>query len=181
MDENLKDGTAPQRNYRFKRNSIDYLSDGEPVQSPLVRSYYKWWAEFGSKLPSIRDVRSPALDSLRDNMFIIEILPGERFLFADRGYMVNRILGTSNQGFTIETGDGSANNGNTELTWLAGYYQSLVEKRKCGHILGVLLSLQYMDIDYESLDSPVTNENGEINYIVGIIDTIPSNLLVNEK
>ena len=60
---------------------------------------------------------------------------------------------------------------------LARYYAAIARNRQCSRCQGILMTLNFMDINFESLDSPVMGPDGAVSHIIGIIDTDPSNLI----
>ncbi|RED52326.1 hypothetical protein [Aestuariispira insulae] len=169
---------AGEKNYRYQLESVEVLEDASRIQSPMIRKFFNWWRSFGPELPGIDAFDSFPHDELQPNIFRVDVIGEGRFLFGGRGHMARMILGGKNTGSEFSTNLTEASSQfEQENAKLAQYYATVAKNRLCSHCQGTLMTLNFMDIGFESLDAPLGNAHGDITHIVGIIDTNPSNIL----
>ena len=174
--------SAGEKNYRYQLESVEVLENGQAIHSPMIRKYFDWWESFGPCLPSIADFDAFPYPDLEPNLFKVEMLYAGRFRFMGRGRMAAKILGGSNLGVEISA---HVRDGDSQLAKeherLARYYDTVALNLQCSRCAGTLQSINFMDVGFESLDSPIGNADGTVTHIIGIIDTDPSNLLQDEE
>lgn len=167
-----------EKNYRYQLRDVQIVKEASLIQSPLIRKYYNWWHSFKPNLPTIQDFEQFPFPELNGNMFRIQAISDDQFKFETRGRIASKLLGGSNTDVIIKTNvDDASTQLEKEHVRLAKYYQAVANNRMCHLCAGTLLTINFMDVGFESLDSPIGLPDGTITHIIGIIDTNPSNLL----
>lgn len=173
------DRQTVERNYHYQLESVQSVKDDEGINSPLIRKCFQWWDGFKPALPTYEAYDAFPHPALGKNMFHVKVLSPSRFQFMQRGKLANKILGGSNNNLIISADEtGVKTPLEKEHLRLARYYASIVASRQCSLCKGTLLTINFMDIAFESIDCPIANSEGLVSDIIGLIDTNPSNLIL---
>lgn len=129
---------------------------------------YDWWCRVnGGKIPLRRMFDVVDHKMIIPNLFLTEVLPDGDFVFRLFGETVIQLVGRNRKGELVQKGEvgeyGHA---------LYEYYHSVVAGRVCRLCLG---SLAFAGRDlrkFESIDCPLTDEGGNITFIVGVMDFV---------
>lgn len=146
------------------------VTDTTNFLSPKVAQLYRWWRDHApgdppSQLPLRREFDILDHVSIVPDLFLVEVLPDDRFLMKLEGERVIELFGVNNSGRIIEEGAGEADYGHA----LAEYYRSIVDERTCRRCIG---NLERIDdrrwLSFESIDCPLSRDGTRVDYIVGV-------------
>jgi hypothetical protein len=140
------------------------VSSIEDFTTPPVRSLYKWWQSSLPDLPSYSDFKIENHWSIAANLYVIQFLSPGRYFYRLNGEKVVDITGTSLRGHEI-----SKNDSLLENRYLATYLDKIVENATCKRCSGKLENFGSPLLNFESVDCPLLNSEGQIEYIIGAI------------
>lgn len=147
--------------FRLDVSSIDDFS------TPSVRSLYQWWQSFRPDLPRYSDFKIEKHWSIAANLYVIQFLAPGQYLYRLNGEKVVEITGASLRGHEI-----SKNDSLLENRYLATYLDKVVENSTCKRCAGKLDNFGSPLLKFESVDCPLLNNEGQIEYIIGAIATL---------
>ncbi|MTI08266.1 PAS domain-containing protein [Curvivirga aplysinae] len=148
----------------FEDVSRVHIQSSDDFRSDQARELYEWWQSFTPKLPCRDDFKIEENWHIAPNLFLIECLGDGKFLYRLNGEEVRNLVGKNQAGsyFSLE--------GETpELVNLAKYLDGLRQIKKPIRCIGSLAFFGKTKKQFESLDCPLFDENGNVTFIIGII------------
>lgn len=146
------------------------VTDTTDFLSPKVAHLYRWWraqlpGDPSSRLPLRRAFDIVDHVSIVPDLFLVEVLPDNRFLMKVEGERVIELFGVNNSGRIVEEGADEADYGHA----LAEYYRSIVEERGCRRCTGNLERIYDRRwLEFESIDCPLSRDGARVDYIIGV-------------
>ncbi|HYE01067.1 MAG TPA: PAS domain-containing protein [Alphaproteobacteria bacterium] len=154
--------------HHFKDIQVATVDRPDRLRAPLARRLFGWWQAAGAGgLPRRRDFDIVEHPQLAAHVFLVRVDTPERFTFRLLGDETIRICGRNNTGVTVAPEDPDP-----YRSALADYYRALVAERRCKSCTG---SLDFADKSYahfESIDCPMTDEDGSIRWIIGTMELV---------
>jgi hypothetical protein len=147
---------------------IGLVEESTIFVSPRVRALYDWWSNIvaqGGALPLWSDFDITDHGALAPYLFVIETPPDGAYRFRLLGEVVIGMIGRNNVGELVHSRP-SDDYGHE----LYRYYQSIVEDHACRHCRGTLDFAGSKHRQFEAIDCPTTDDNGQVTRIIGVMD-----------
>ena len=155
------------RSDNFKNIVRLEVSSKDDFRTSTVRSLYEWWSEYYPSVPRREDFDVSNHWSIAPSLYMIEVVgPGE-YRHRLNGETVVDIVGVSLRGHEI-----SASCPLPELRRLAAYFDILVEGRKSFRCNGIAEAFGTKYSEFETVDCPLLDQNGNVGFILGAISLI---------
>ncbi len=145
---------------------LDVTSSDEFKTGP-VKSLYDWWESFQPALPKYSDFDISRNWAIAPHLYVIQFLGPGRFLYRLNGEKVVETIGVSKRGHEITNHDSLFEN-----RLLADYLTPLIKTGRAKRCAGSLDIIGKQHLAFESVDCPLENDQGEIEFIIGAIATI---------
>ncbi|MCR9213483.1 MAG: hypothetical protein NXI13_07170 [Proteobacteria bacterium] len=145
---------------------LDVTSSDEFKTGP-VKSLYNWWESHQPDLPKYSDFDISENWAIAPYLYVIQALSPGRFLYRLNGEKVVEIIGISKRGHEITDRDSLLEN-----RLLVDYLSPLVEVGRAKRCAGSLDIIGKQHLTFESVDCPLKNDRGEIEFIIGAIATL---------
>lgn len=141
----------------------DVASASELVTAP-VKSLYDWWESFQPALPKYSEFDIASNWAIAPHLYVIQYLAPGRFLYRLNGEEVIDIIGISKRGHEITNRDSLFEN-----RLLADYLSPIVENKRAKRCIGSLEIIGKQHLAFESVDCPLKNDRGDVEFIIGAI------------
>lgn len=155
------------RSDNFRKISRNAVYSTEEFISDNVRPLYAWWRKFGPDVPKRSDFDIAEHWKIAPHIHVLQVIRPGHYLYRLNGEKVVDIIGASRRGDTI-----TLKNPLPEDRLFASYLDDVVSSAKPKRCVG---TLNFFDRNYkhfESVDCPVKNEAGKIEFIIGALSTI---------
>lgn len=156
-----------KRSDNFRKIAREPVETSENFETEPVKALYKWWSSFQPSLPLRSDFDIAKHWGIAPNMYVVQVLGPENFLYRLNGEKVVDIVGASLRGHKITPKDPLLEN-----RLFVTYLEKVVASRTAWHCSGAAEVFGKHYLNFESVDCPVTNENGEISFILGALSTL---------
>ena len=153
----------------FRAVSRLAIESEQDFESPLTLRLYQWWASFSPNTPSRSDFKIDENWDIAQSIYLVEFLGEGKFHYRINGETVVSLVGKNQAGMTFDIHDSLP-----ELTDLAKYYVGIGNLKKPVKCRGTLAHVDREFIEFESVDCPLVNAEGEVTHILGVLDAIPS-------
>lgn len=165
----IKDFDLEKRSDNFKNISRIAVLSADEFLSDTVRSLYAWWAKFHPDMPKRRNFDIAEHWKIAPYIHILQVIKPGHYLYRLNGEKVVEIVGGSRRGDTI-----TVENPLPEDRLFASYLDEIVSGAKPKRCFGTLGLFDHTQSQFESVDCPVKNEAGDIEFIIGAISTLKS-------
>ncbi len=132
-----------------------------------TKALFSWWSSFNGR-PAMRDdfdiVKMP---HLAPNIYLIQVVSPTKFLYRLCGEDVGHLIGRQYRMHEI-----SVTCHDIEDSLLANYLITLLDLKGPCRCRGNLKVFDNEFIDFESVDLPLVDENGNITHFVGVLDRL---------
>ncbi len=157
---------AADRSDNFDYIVRHFLQGPHFFQSSVVQYLYDWWQGYEPSLPQRKQFDLVEHAAIAPNLFLIKVLGDGRFEYRINGEEVVSLVGVSLKGEMI-----SPDHHDIAMANLARYYQEIVEKKQARACTGNLRPAHMDVLEFETVDCPLVDKNGNITHIVGAIGT----------
>jgi len=155
------------RSDNFHKIARESAVSVEDFATEPVRALFSWWQSFGCTAPQYSDFDVSDHWKIAPHLYVIQYLAPGKYLYRLNGEQVVEIIGVSKRGQKITRKDSLLEN-----RLLAEYMDFLVEDNACRRCYGTLALFGKNYLEFESVDCPVTNSQGDIEFIIGAISTL---------
>ncbi|MEH6525012.1 MAG: PAS domain-containing protein [Sneathiella sp.] len=156
-----------KRSDNFKKISRNVVHSADEFLSDNVRTLYTWWAKFHPDMPKRSNFDIAEHWKIAPNIHILQVIKPGHYLYRLNGEKVVDIVGVSRRGDTI-----TVENPLPEDRLFASYLDEIVTDAKPKRCVGTLGLFNKTYSQFESVDCPVKNEDGVIEFIIGAISTL---------
>ncbi len=160
-------------NKRYEVLEYSAVSDPKDLLGENNRSLLKWWLSFAPEIPKKTDFDILDHVKIAPDIFLVKRLSETTFEFRLHGESANDIF-DDYTGKIIHTDSPETSDRQAEEVRLARYYCEMLKTPKCIRNYGNLSFINKSHVKFESVDCPLLDENGEMNYIIGTITTLDS-------
>lgn len=146
------------------------VTDTTVFLTTKVSHLYDWWRSCApgnppARLPLRREFDVADHVQIVPDLFLVEVLPDNRFLMKLEGERVIELFGINNTGRIIAEGAGEEDFGHA----LAEYYRVIVEEKRCRRSIGNLERMyDRCWVEFESIDCPLSRDGDRVDYIIGV-------------
>ncbi len=144
-----------ERHLNFQEGDLETL----PAQT-----LYKWWNSFQPEIPSRADFDITEHRTLPTHIYLLEVISPTKFFYRLNGEHVVNLIGKSLRGQTI-----SVDSPDYEDRLFASYLSEFIKYKSACRCFGNLSLLDRGHIEFESLDCPLADKNGNISHIIGVL------------
>ncbi|MEP3246103.1 MAG: PAS domain-containing protein [Sneathiella sp.] len=148
----------------FKKVERFPVTSPDQLKSSLPRALYAWWQTFLPELPSRANFDITKHRELVSNIFLIEVVGDGHFLYRLHGERVTQLVGRSNHNTRF-----SAESSLLDDRLLAEHLHNVITARAAYHCFGNLSMFDREFIQFESLDCPLADAEGNITHILGVL------------
>jgi len=152
----------------IERNSDELIT-------PKVQNLYAWWSSFEPNIPLRNDFDIIDHACMAANIFFLEVISIGSYRYKVCGEEVTQIVGGNNSGKVFTYIAEPADQKDEQCNELVSYYDKIIADRCCKTCNGHFTITNKYIRNFESIDCPLTNEQGKITHIVGVIDLLPTN------
>ncbi|USG63235.1 PAS domain-containing protein [Sneathiella marina] len=163
----ISDFEFENRSDNFKKISRRAVLSADEILSDSVRALYTWWAKFHPDMPKRSNFDIAEHWKIAPHIHILQFIKPGHYLYRLNGEKVVDIVGVSRRGDTI-----TVENPLPEDRLFASYLDDIVSEAKPKRCVGTLGLFDKTHSQFESVDCPVKNEAGEIEFIIGAITTL---------
>ncbi|RED45044.1 PAS domain-containing protein [Aestuariispira insulae] len=141
--------------------------DREVFHTDVVRHLYDWWSSFAPQPPQWDDFDIVQHAKFTSNIYLIKVLDQDWYEYRLNGDKVAYLVGETMQGvkFTLDDAVPSRRT-------LAAYCHEICESKVPRRCDGMLYLPNGQEVNFESLDCPLFNEQGEVSHTIGAIAAI---------
>jgi hypothetical protein len=140
---------------------------GTVFRAERTRHLYRWWSGFEPGPPRRKDFDITEHPSLAAHIFVVECRPDGDFIFRLLGDEVIHIIGRNRTGEVLKPGAVNEYGHN-----LFDYYTRIARTRRCLLCVGFLKLRDSAVARFESIDCPLTEDDGRIGRIIGVMETL---------
>jgi len=162
MTFDFEEEGARSDNFKHINRQLDFTE--RDLQTPQTRSLYKWWRSFHPNFPKRKDFDITQHRSLPIYVYLIEVLEPIRFRYRLNGDHVVTLVGRTLNGLEFSTSSPIF-----EDRILASYLSELIPKRTACRCYGNFKMLDREHINFESVDCPLVDEDGNITHFIGVL------------
>jgi hypothetical protein len=162
-----KNFETESRSDNFKNISRKDISSAEEFKTDPVKALYNWWTGFAPEIPKRKNFDVSEHWKIAPHIHLLQVIKPGHYLYRLNGEKVVDIVGISRRGDSI-----TVENPLPEDRLFAEYLDDIVARavpRRCFGTLGLFNKNQS---HFESVDCPVKNEAGKIEFIIGAISTM---------
>lgn len=154
----------------FREGQVEFtiLGDDEWPVGEAARHMVQWWRGFGPALPRWKDYDFLDHAAYAPNLHLIRVRGADSFEFRVAGETVWANLGRHDKGVVIDPRSPSPH-----YAALARHFVRLFALRKGGRLTGILNDFHKPHLQFESVDLPILDENGEPAFLVGALANMP--------
>lgn len=165
----IRDLETENRSDNFKKISRSDISSPEELKTEPLKALFKWWAGFAPEIPSRRNFDVSDHWKIAPHIHLLQVIKPGHYLYRLNGEKVVDIVGGSRRGDTI-----TLENPLPEDRLFAQYLDDIVARRVPRRCFGTLGLFDKEHSMFESVDCPVKNETGDIEFIIGALSTVDS-------
>ena len=152
--------------------AVRHLATAARLRTEATLTLFNWWISFAPRIPARDDF--DVIDHLRiaGNLFLIQVLEGGRFEFRLCGETVVQIVGVNDRGTICDVNGPAASQIEQHYVALANHYASIVADQTPRSAKGRLTGLYRTHKQFESIDLPLLDAQGQVSHIIGAMDAI---------
>jgi hypothetical protein len=157
----------PERASNFNLIERDLISNGDMLTNPNTVELWQWWQSFTLPGPSRDDLDIALFPHLAANIYLIEVLGPEKFMYRLCGEKVGLLVGRTYRMVKIST--------NSEILQdqlLSQYLAMLIRKKSPCRCSGNLSFFNHAVVNFESIDCPLYDNYGNITHFVGVLSEL---------
>jgi hypothetical protein len=153
-----------QRSDNFKNIIRKDVFSGDDIQSNTVRALYAWWKKYHPELPKRSDFDIAEHWKIAPHIHLLQMIKPGHYLYRLNGEKVVEMIGSSRRGHTI-----TIENPLPEDRHFAQYLDDIIAQKIPRRCIGSLSLFDKSYSQFESVDCPLRNEAGDVEFVIGAI------------
>lgn len=162
MESSFEEDGVRSDNFNHIERHLNFKE--EDLETAPVRTLYKWWKSYQPRIPGRPDFDITEHRTLPSYIYLLEVLSPTEFFYRLNGEHVVNLIGKSLSGQTL-----TVESPNYEDRLFASYLSEFIKFKSACRCFGNLSLLDRGHIEFESLDCPLVDHNGNVTHIIGTL------------
>ncbi|MEH6404423.1 MAG: PAS domain-containing protein [Sneathiella sp.] len=151
----------------FKTISREIVENIDDLSTPHTRELFRWWKSYQPNYPKRSDFDITEHAALAPYIYLVSVVSPDEFIYRLNGEEVASLVGRSYRMRPIST---SSEDVGDRL--FAQYLSEILKEGKACRCAGDLWIFDRAHLKFESVDCPLTDKNGEITHILGVLEGV---------
>ena len=153
----------------FKQVDRFHLDSAHKFSAEKLQSIFDWWQGFSPDVPYYRDFDILNHAKYASDIFLYKVLGEERFEVRINGDKAEDIIGRKYTGKIV---DSAAAQTDPIINDLLNYLNNICKLKQPFGCKGTYTDIVGKECYFESVDCPLLGADGEVSYIVGMMDSV---------